>query len=178
MKKYLFLMILICSTVGFIQAQEIVYPAIQGYGGVNEVPFESEKPDPSKHYKLVVELGDRNPDTKKVDDALDYAARMYNLHIYAGIPKENLEVAIILYGGSGPIALNDIEYKKRFEVENPNAELLDEMQKAGIKIVVCGQTMMKQRMLPENLYPGLIPAISRFTAFTDFMQKGYQVIVL
>ena len=163
---------------GVVNAQNMVYPGIEGYGGVIEIPFETEKPDLTKVYKLVVELGKGNPDLKSLDNSLDYIARMYNLHLYAGIPKENLEVAIVLYAGAGPIALSNQVYSKRHGSDNPNADLLDKMLANGIKVVVCGQTMMKQEMVPADLHPGLIPAVSRFTALTDLMQKGYQLVVL
>lgn len=178
MKALLFSLILFFFSISISVSQTMVYPVIQGYGGVNAVPFEVEKPDPTQHYKLVVELGKRPEDLDKVGEMLDYAARMYNLHIYAGVPLENLDLAVVVYGGSTPLVLSNQEYTKRFEKENPNSALLEEMKKAGIQIIVCGQSMMKQKLLPENIYPGVKMAVSRFTATTDLMQKGYQVIVL
>lgn len=160
------------------QAQGMVYPAIQGYGGVEEVPFETIKPDPSQQYKFVVEFGNRIEDKKKVSDDLDYAARMYNLHIYAGVPKENLALVFVVFSGSTPIALSNEEYKKRFGVANPNSEILEEFKKNGVKIIVCGQSMMKQNLEPSMIYPGVEMAVSRFAATTDLMKKGYLLFAL
>jgi len=173
MKKQLLTLILFSLSLGLIYGQGMVYPAIQGYGGVNEVPFETIKPDPNQHYKFVIEFSNAIEDKKKHSGDLDYAARMYNLHIYAGVPKENIELVFVVFSGSTPIALNNEEYKKRFGVENPNAELLEEFKKNGIRIIVCGQSMMKQRLDPTMIYPGVEMAVSRFTATTDLMNKGY-----
>ena len=169
----------------FSQAQDMVFPAIRGYGGVIPVPFETEKPDTSKHYKFVIELGDKLEDKTEVAEMLDYAARMYNLHRYAGVPKENMELAIVIYSSSTPIVMANPTYRKRFDKENPNSAmvnpnipLLDELLKNGIQVFVCGQSMMKQKLLPENIYPGVRRAMSRFTATTDLIEKGYQVIIL
>ncbi len=178
MKKSVVLLLLIISTTAFSQAQNMVYPAIQGYGGVIPVPFETEKPDPSRKYKFVIELGDRLEDKTKVADMLDYAARMYNLHRYAGVPKENIELAIVIYSGSAPIVVANPTYRKRFEQENPNGALLDELLRNRIRVIVCGQSMMKQNLLPEDIYPGVRMAVSRFTATTDLIGKGYKVIIL
>ena len=52
------------------------------------------------------------------------------------------------------------------------------MMKNGIQIIVCGQSMIKQDLLPEDIYPGIRKAISRFTATTDLVGKGYQIINL
>lgn len=178
MKKIVIFLFLIIFSTTVAQAQTMVFPAIQGYGGVIPVPFETEKPDPSKKYKFVIELGKRLEDKTKVADMLDYAARMYNLHRYSKIPKENIELAVVIYSGSTPMVLANSTYSKRFDQMNPNGALLDELLRNGIQVIVCGQSMMKQDLLPENIYSGVRLAVSRFTATSDLIGKGYQVIVL
>lgn len=184
MKKNLIFILLVFSTI-FSQAQNMVFPAIKGYGGVIPVPFETEKPDTSKHYKFVIELGYKLEDKTEVSEMLDYAARMYNLHRYAGVPKENIELAIVIYGSSTPIVMTNPTYRKRFDKDkpdsdmvNPNIALLDELLRNGIQVFVCGQSMMKQNLVPENIYPGIKKAMSRFTATTDLIEKGYKVLIL
>jgi len=178
MKKSALLILLIILATAVSQAQKRVYPAIKGYGGVIPVPFETEKPDTSGQYKFVIELGDELEDKTQVADMLDYAARMYNLHRYAGVPKENIELAIVVYSSSTPIVLADSTYRKRFDQVNPNDTLLDELLRNGIKVIVCGQSMMKQKLLPGDIHPGVRMAMSRFTATTDLMGKGYRLIKL
>ncbi|TRZ42211.1 DsrE family protein [Robertkochia solimangrovi] len=178
MKKYIILTCLIIFSMLLSQAQEIVFPAIQGYGGVIPVPFETEKPDATKQYKFVIEIGNRLKDKNIVADNLDYVARMYNLHRYAGIQKENIEIAIVIYSGSTSAVLTNLTYDKRFSQENPNGALLDEFLRNGIQVFVCGQSMMKQNLVPADIYPGVRLAMSRFTATTDLIEKGYRLIVL
>jgi len=178
MKKSIIFLLLFISSTAVSQAQDVVFPAIQGYGGVQPVPFEVEKPDPSKPYKFVIELGNRLEDKTQVADMLDYAARMYNLLRYGGIPKENIELAIVIYASSTPIVMANPTYLKLFGQENPNGALLDEFLKNGIQIIICGQSMVKQDLLPEDIYPGVRMALSRFTATTDYIEKGYQLITL
>lgn len=185
MKKSLILILWIIFSTIISQAQTMVFPAIQGYGGVIPVPFETEKPDPSKQYKFVIELGNKLEDKTKVADLLDYAARMYNLHRFAGVPKENIELAIVIYAGSTPIVFANPTYRKKFDkadsnsaLVNPNSSLLDEFLRNGIQVIVCGQSMMKQNLLPADIYPGVRMAVSRLTATTDLVQKGYHVIIL
>ena len=156
----------------------MIYPAIQGYGGVIEVPFEAIKPDPDESYKFVIEIKYGIEDKTKASTMLDYAARMYNLHIYSGVPKENIDVAIVVFSGATPISLSNEEYQKRFDVSNPNAELLEEMKRNGIRLIVCGQSMVYQEVKPDMIYPGIEMAVSRFTATSDLMKKGYQLFVL
>jgi intracellular sulfur oxidation DsrE/DsrF family protein len=178
MKRSAFLLFLMVFSTAFSQGQDIIFPAIQGYGGVNPVPFETENPDPSAQYKFVIELGRRLEDKTQVADMLDYAARMYNLHIYAGVPKENIQLAIVIYSGSTPMVLADATHTQRFDQANPNGELIDELLRNGIQVIVCGQSMMKQNLLPTDIYPGVRMAVSRFTATTDLIGKGYKLFVL
>lgn len=178
MKNLLVTLIFFCSVLGILQAQDIVYPAIQGYGGVNSIPFETLKPDPTQHYKFVVEISQRIEDKKEVSGYLDYAAKMYNAHVFAGVPKENIDLVFVVFAGSTPIVLGNDEYEERFKVQNPNAELLEELKKNGIRVIVCAQSMVKQDLAPEMLYPGVEMAFSRFTATTDLLQKGYLLFTL
>jgi intracellular sulfur oxidation DsrE/DsrF family protein len=180
----LFLFLLLLSTT-LSQAQDMVFPAIQGYGGVIPVPFDAEKPDPSRQYKFVIELGEKISDKTQVADKLDYVARMYNLLRYAGIPSENIELAIVIYGGSTPMAMANPTYHQRFEKENPdstmmnpNGALIDEFLRNGIQVIICGQSMMKQELIPDDIYPGVRMALSRITATTDLMEKGYKIFIL
>ncbi len=178
MKKGIILVVLTIFSTAISQAQNMVFPAIQDYGGVIPIPFKTELPDSSKKYKFVIELGKRLEDKAIVADMLDYAARMYNLHRYAGISKENIELAIVIYAGSTPIVIANPTYNNRFGQVNPNGALLDELLRNGIQVIVCGQSMMKQDLLPVDIYPGVRKAVSRFTATTDLIAKGYQVIIL
>lgn len=178
MKKSFVLLLLIMFVTTVSQAQDVVFPAIQGYGGVTTVPFEAELPDPSIKYRFVIELGDRVADKTTVAIMLDYAAKMYNAHRYAGIPKENIELVLVIYAGSTPMVMANQTYNKRFDQVNPNGALLNELLRNGIQVMVCGQSMMKQNLFPEDIYPGVRMAMSRFTATTDLMGKEYKLFKL
>jgi intracellular sulfur oxidation DsrE/DsrF family protein len=178
MKKLFLSAVISLILISICEAQEKIYPAIQGYGAINPVPFETQKPDPSKQYKFVVEISQGIEKKQEASDDLDYASRMYNAHIYAGVPKENIDLVFVIYAGQTPVVLSNSEYEKRFHTANPNAKLLDELKSAGIRVIVCGQSMMKQNLVPEMLYPGVEMAVSRFTATTDLMLKGYLLFPL
>ena len=59
MKTYITLLLLIILVIPSMQAQEKLFPVIEGYGAVEIVPFESVKPDPNETYKLINELSSR-----------------------------------------------------------------------------------------------------------------------
>jgi intracellular sulfur oxidation DsrE/DsrF family protein len=103
---------------------------------------------------------------------------MYNLHIYGGIPQEKLNVVLIIFAGATPIALNNETYHTKFNVDNPNLVLLDELQKAGVKILACAQSMALHKINPTSLTSRVAPALSRFTALSTYQLKGYATFIL
>jgi hypothetical protein len=54
MQKSVILLHLLIFSTAVTQAQDMVFPAIQGYVGVIPIPFETEKPDPTRHYKFML----------------------------------------------------------------------------------------------------------------------------
>jgi len=175
MKLFIITCLLSFGLFTTLQAQDNLFPVIKGYGAIVPVPFETEKPDPESEYKLIYELSFRYDDKAKFYRGLDYAARIVNAHAYAGVPKENLEMVIVISSGATPLVLNSETYQKRFDVPNPNAEVLDKLLAAGVKIVVCGQSMVKQDIVPNQVHKGISLAASRITATSDLLNKGYHI---
>src|SRR5689334_3611588 len=70
------------------------YPLIKGskFSGVLPVTDVTEKPDPTLHYKLLMEdvVPVKESNAKDINDGLSEIGRVINLHIASGIPKSNL----------------------------------------------------------------------------------------
>jgi hypothetical protein len=49
-----------------VNGQALTNPVIKNFGGVYDVPFAIEKPDPSINYKIVGEVGTEIPAPEKV----------------------------------------------------------------------------------------------------------------
>jgi len=173
MKKSLFISIIFFAVGQIAFAQGKVFPIIQGYGAIEVVPFDVEKTDPSISYKIFTELYSQSSKKDEVFDPLDYAARMVNALAYAGIPSEKVEMAMVIYSGATFTILSNEEYQKRFGMDNPNLELIQKLKEAGVKIYVCGQSMMKQNLTPDKIQPGLTISSSRIAATAELLHKGY-----
>lgn len=176
MKTFTFAFFLIVLTGSVAYSQDMIYPVIQGYGGVHEIPFKVEKPDASLDYKLVTELFQGSKEKGEPYGSLDYVARLVNAHALAGIPNENLDLAVIIYSGAAFTFLNHAEFNKRFGTDNPNLEVIQRLQDAGVKIIVCGQSMMKQNLLPEQIHSDVILSSSRIVALSERLKNSYQFI--
>jgi len=170
--RYLSLFVFLCISHS-IFAQQKVFPVIQDYGFIIEMPFEVINPDPKLDYKLLAEAYQGQEDKSELYGTLDYFARVINAHAYAGVPDEKFNMAIVLFSGSAYIVLNNEEYNNRFGMDNPNLELFQRFQEAGVDVFVCGQSMMKQDMLPENIAEGIKIGSSRITISSELMARGY-----
>jgi intracellular sulfur oxidation DsrE/DsrF family protein len=157
----------------FAQAQKDYKPPIEGFGKMYEVSFAEDKPDPSLDYKIIVEAGEKIENPAELFAPLEHVARMYNLHIYGGVPQKQLDVALMIWGVSIPVVMNNEAYRKKFGVDNPNIKIIEAMKSAGIKIFACGQSIMKNSIDPQTVNPDVTIALSRFTTVSTYQLKGY-----
>jgi intracellular sulfur oxidation DsrE/DsrF family protein len=54
--------------------------------------------------------------------------------------------------------------------------LLAELGKAGVKIFICGQTVLKRNIDYHQLAPEVIVALSAITTITNYTIKGFTVL--
>ena len=158
-----------------LNGQDKLYPVIKDYGAVEIVNFQVELPNPNQEYKLIDELYSRQEDKSALYGRLDYSARIVNAHVAAGVPKEKLKMAIVIFSGATPTILNNEEYNRRFGVDNPNVALLDQLVAAGVEVIVCGQSMVKQEILPDQVHTGVQLSFSRITATSALINQGYSI---
>ncbi len=172
MKTYLITLcvLLLCSGV---YAQQ--FPVIKNYGGIYDIPEATVKPEATKTYKIIVDLvtGDDNPGN--LSWSLNNVARMINLHAIGGVPAENIHVVLAVHGGMTTSLLNDKAYQARFQVTNPHIELYNALHKAGVRIIVCGQSMKSRGVNADQLLDTVEIATSMLTTVSTFQQKGYVV---
>ena len=159
-----------------------VFPAISGYKWAGVVPIQNvdEKLDPNMQYKLLMELtgfapkGQEATAPKEINVGIGEVARKINLHVADGIPKQKMDVVVIVHAGALFALLNNEKYKQKYQVDNPNIALIKELQNFGAKFIVCGQAMTFLRLEKEDLLPGMKEAISAQTVLSMYELKGYK----
>lgn len=171
--KKIFLLIAFCGLLFFVNGQSKLYPVIKDYGAMFDVPFAKDKPDPYKEYKIIIEAAATIEKPEKIYEPLEHISRMYNLHVYSGVPQKNLQVELVVFGPSVAVVLNNDAYRKKFGVDNPNLKIIEEMTKAGIKIYACGQSVVLTNIDPATVNPMVDVVVSRFTTVSDRQMKGY-----
>jgi intracellular sulfur oxidation DsrE/DsrF family protein len=147
---------------------------VKNYGQVYNVPFAADLPDSTLQYKIIFEASMEKIDTaSKLYEPLDVIARLYNLHVYGGVPQKNLEVVLVIGGFGIPVVMKNEAYRKKFGVDNPNLKILEEINAAGIRIICCAQAMMKHHIDPSEVNPIITPIFSRLTSVSTYQMKGY-----
>ncbi len=95
------------------------------------------------------------------------AARFVNMHVAAGVPEENIRIAVVVHGK----AVKDLLASP----ENVSADMVRAMLESGVRFIVCGQSAAAYGINHEDLLPGVEMALSAMTAHALLQQRGYTV---
>ena len=160
-----------------------MYPVVKAgvNCGVLPVPGITEKPDSTIRYKLLVSLGigSSEPDKiKELNKGLAEAGRILNLHVAAGIPKNQIDLVIVTHGKALYALFNSEAFKQEFKIDNPNAAIIHELEDAGAKFIACGQAMQFLEIKNEQMLPEVKIAIAAKVALSTYELKGYALYEL
>lgn len=173
LKHSLSLFFILFFTIQLGMAQTAQFPIVKGHGGIYEIKDATERPDPSKEYKIIVDMTSAADNPAEISRWVDNVARLMNLHGLAGVPKERLHVKVVVHGGAVFTLLNDEKYQERNNVDNPNLAVYEALQAAGADILVCGQSLVARKMTKDDLWSGVQIAHSAMTTITTYVPQGY-----
>ena len=146
-------------------------PVIANYG--KNVAIENGLSNPTQQkFKVVFDVAKIN-EQGKVNGNFDTVARFINMHVRAGVPVDNIEVALVVHGKAGFDLLTNSKYQKKFNKENKSAKLVDELLKANVDIYLCGQSANYLAIDKADINPGVQMALSAMTANALLQQQGY-----
>ena len=148
-------------------------PAIEGFGPVYQVG----NPDfatPVGEYKVVFEVAVGADNPGDLNSHIVSLARFLNMHTRAGVPRENLKLALVLHGTAAKDALDHAGYRERYGMDNPNYDLIQALDGFGVQVILCGQSQMSRGLERERLAPGVHLALSAMTALVTLQNQGYK----
>jgi intracellular sulfur oxidation DsrE/DsrF family protein len=151
-------------------------PVIEDYGPVFDVPRPDFATPRDRDYRVVFEVSAAPKEPDALAPAIVTVARFLNMHARAGVPTDRLHAALVLHGNAGKYALQNEAYRKRFGADNPNLDLIAQLQKAGARVILCGQTAASRGFPKEDLTPSVELALSAMTALVTLQQDGYALI--
>ncbi len=151
-------------------------PLIDGFGRHVDLPDADFKTRTDQVYKVAFELVQPLGRPDRVHMRLEAAARFMNMHAHAGVPKENLQVKLILHGGGTKAAMTNEAYRERYNVDNPNLVLLQALADAGVEIFLCEQSRVLNGLDADEVAAPVKSALSAMTAVVNLQADGYQFL--
>ena len=158
---------------------KLMFPAINAgpFSGVLPVNDITEIPDPDLEYKLLFELVQNiNDSLTGMNAGLVEIARVINLHVASGIPAEKIFPVILVHGPALNDFSNDEFYNEKFKKDNPNLNLITELEALGGKFIACGQAMQFFDVPKEALLPLFKISLTAQTVISSYQIKGYVLI--
>jgi len=161
---------------------KLMFPAVKNpWAMVVVVDGIDELPDPKLDYNMVFDFTaiptvgeDKGKmDSTEVNWGLTDIGRIYNLHVAAGIPKEKIHFVVAVHAFAARSFLKNDEYKKRFKIDNPNIGIIEELDKVGVRFLLCGQSLNWMGDKKEMLLPQAKVSLTAQTTLSSYQLKGY-----
>ena len=163
--KYLLLLLLISP---FSQAGENL---IKDFGYFYSVPEHVQIND-STVFKIAFDVADGAKEGAQ-NNSINSLARFINMHVAHGVKPENIQLALVVHGSASVDVLANSEYKKRFNADNKNQALIEQLLANNTKVYVCGQSATHFKVTPALLIEGVKMSLSAMTAHAQLQQQGY-----
>ncbi|AMO72125.1 DsrE family protein [Sphingorhabdus sp. M41] len=112
----------------------------------------------------------------KINRTIESAARFINMHVAAGVPEENIRLAIVVHGGAS-LDLTSQEFFAAHKdgAQNASAAAIAQLQEHGVIFYLCGQSAAAHGIDNADLLPGINMSLSAMTAHALLQQQGFTI---
>jgi intracellular sulfur oxidation DsrE/DsrF family protein len=114
-------------------------------------------------------------DKGELNRKFDSLARFINMHVAAGVKKENIQLALVVHGKATFDLLDNAGYQKKYALDNPNKPLLNALMENNVRVILCGQSAAAHEVDANQLIKGVEVELSAMTAHALLQQAGYTV---
>jgi intracellular sulfur oxidation DsrE/DsrF family protein len=166
-----------------VRRRGVIFPVIHDNGAfVFQVKGIDESPDPKLNYDVVfdftsfAELKEDVVDSSKINWGLQQIGRVLNLHVASGIPLNKIHFVVAIHGRAVKTFLNEQAYQAAYHSNNPNAPLIRELARAGVKFLMCGQITTFMKVDKSMLLPEVKLALTAQTVITGYQARGYSLM--
>ena len=151
-------------------------PVIEDYGPVYELSDPDFTAPTDEVLRVVFDVAQPASEPDRVNPRLETLARYLNMHARAGVPRENMKLALVVHGGASWEVTGNEAYRARFGTDNPNLPLLEALDDFGVELLICGQSQSSRGIAKSELAGPVRQALSAMTALVDLQSRGYQLI--
>lgn len=146
---------------------------IRKAGAFTPIPNPGFAADKSLELKVVWDLTEAAATPSELVPGLSRPANFFMLAEAEGVPRARVHLALLVHGGATTGLLANEHYKAAKGVDNPNIALLKAMSDAGVQIIVCGQSLVRQKIAREQLLPFVKVSTSATIARATLHAQGY-----
>ncbi|HBK88607.1 MAG: DsrE family protein [Cyclobacteriaceae bacterium] len=168
-----------------VRRRGVTFPVIHDNGAfVFQVAGIDETPDPKLNYNVVFDFTSYTERKKDVVDSsainwgLQQVGRVLNLHVASGIPLSNIHFVLAIHGRAVKTFLTNEAYQATYHTNNPNIPILNELSKAGVRFIMCGQISTFMKVDKSMLLPEVKLALTAQTVITSHQAKGYSLMTV
>ena len=174
MKSKVFsLVILIALSVSARAAEPFsMGPVIKDFGPTYNEVVQTHPLKGDEHFKVAFDVGSQG-DQEAENRQFASLARFLNMHVKAGVPLKNIQLALVVHGKASFDLLSNSAYDEKYLTTNPNVPLLQALMQAGVQVAVCAQSAGFLGIKNEDLLPGVEVALSAMTKHALLQQQGY-----
>ena len=153
-------------------------PIFESYGENAPVPGMSDLPTDTV-YKLSFDIA-KPAEAGAINRAINSPARFVNMHARAGVPVDNISVALVIHGKAAFDVTHDAFYNTARGVnpeglDNATAPLVTALIRDGHRVILCGQSAQYHGISKADLIDGVELSLSAMTAHVLLQQDGYAI---
>lgn len=149
------------------------YPVLDDYGPVHLFPEAAMQPDRTLRYRVIFDIAKSSKKPDEINPGLNHIARFLNIMGAGGIKPEDMDLAAVFHGHAVSGVLNNEVFRTRYNTDNPNSRLIKSLAKAGVKLYVCGQTLIEKEFMREWVHEGIALASAAMVVVSTCQLKGY-----
>ncbi|GGK54645.1 DsrE family protein [Salinarimonas ramus] len=157
------------------QAPDWRYPAITGAGPVVPVPDATPQFEGAP-YEVVFNITQDRPGDGRVSPGLASVARFVNLLAMSDMDPAASDLVAVLHGPATAAVISNDAYVARFGAQNPNIELIRQLEDAGVEVVVCGQAVAGAGFSYEAVLEPVEISVSAMTELAQRQMQGYALV--
>ena len=98
------------------------------------------------------------------------------MHAGAGVPIEQLHIAGVVHNKATHDVLDNVGYREKYGVDNPNLPLLVALEEAGVAVYICGQSISARGVDRTEIHKSVGVGLSAMTIILSLQSDGYQLI--
>lgn len=163
-------------TISISAQEKKTGPIIEDYGEVWAIENADYEVEISTRFKVVFDIMNSPKDVTQRNASIETAARFLNMHGQSGVSKENMNIALVVHNKASKDIITNEAYKTRYGVENPNAEMVQQLMDAGVEFIFCGQSSISRSFPIEETISGVQLSLSAMTALIQLQNDGYRLI--